>query len=68
MASKNSDSLFVKCIDCTHASFMQWYDNPIIAQCKLHNDRQVACAKRICQSFAPATTRPNIEHFDSYGQ
>ena len=66
MAIKNSDNAFVKCIDCKHATFMQWYENPVIANCQVHKERQVAQAKRLCQAFAPSNCEPEIQHFDSY--
>ncbi len=66
MAVKNYESSFVKCIDCKHAKFMQWYENPIIAECMLHKERQVALAKRLCSLFAPSNAEPEVLHFDSY--
>lgn len=68
MASKNLESQFVKCIDCKHARFMQWFQNPVIAVCLTHNERQVAEAKRLCHTFAPSNKEPDIQHFDSYDQ
>ncbi len=68
MAAKNLESSFVKCIDCKHAKFMQWYENPIIAECLLHKDRQVALAKRLCPMFTRSNADPEIQHFDSYDQ
>jgi len=67
MAIKSKDSNFVKCINCRHAKFMQWFENPIIAYCKLFHQRQVAEAKRNCRDFVPSNIKdPEITHYDSY--
>ncbi|MBQ6434268.1 MAG: hypothetical protein IJJ94_10060 [Bacteroidaceae bacterium] len=66
MAIKNSDNAFVKCIECKHATFMQWFENPVIAICDVTKQRQVAQAKRLCQSYAESGVEPDIQHFDSY--
>lgn len=67
MALKNKDDRFVKCIDCTHAKFMQWYNNPIIAECDTFKERMVAESRRICKSFIPsAVSNPEVTHYSSY--
>lgn len=66
MALKQNDNTFVHCMDCKWAELMQWYDNPIIAECHRRNDRQVAATKRICKEFAERTTEAKITHYDSY--
>ena len=68
MATKNSsDRDFVRCLDCKHATFRQWYENPIVAQCSIFNERMVAQSNRLCKEFAPSrNAHPDIEHFDNY--
>lgn len=56
----------VQCLNCKHATLMQWFKNPIIAQCAAHNDRQVAESKRICKEFAARTDEATVTHYDSY--
>ena len=45
---------------------MQWFENPIIANCKKKDDRQVAATKRLCKEFAERTGEADIKHFSSY--
>ena len=45
---------------------MQWFENPVIAICDVTKQRQVAQAKRLCQSYAESGVEPDIQHFDSY--
>ncbi len=66
MASKTPSNKFVQCISCKHAEYMQWYENPIIANCGLLRERQVAEANRICRLYAKRTTDIKISHFDHY--
>lgn len=66
MAAKFTSKDFVQCISCKHATFMQWWNNPVIAKCQLLHERQVAEAKRICRQYTPTSATPEIEHFESY--
>ena len=68
MPSKNnSERDFVRCIDCRKATFMQWFENPVIALCKDQNERLVAASRRLCRGFVPSgNANPEIQHFDHY--
>ncbi|MBP3373545.1 MAG: hypothetical protein J6L60_03310 [Bacteroidaceae bacterium] len=66
MASKQNENIFVCCINCKWAELMQWFENPIIANCKKKDDRQVAATKRLCKEFAERTGEADIKHFSSY--
>ncbi len=70
MSQKINDKGFVHCVNCTHAKFMQWYENPIIAECDIYHERMVGEAHRICRHFqSSGITDVNqlvIQHFDSY--
>lgn len=70
MPQKNVDREFVHCVNCSHATFMQWFDNPIIAVCDIFHERMVGEANRICRHFnSSGITDVNqivIQHFDSY--
>lgn len=58
---------FVKCLDCTHGIFMQWFQNPIIVYCKIREERTVAQTSRICRDFNPSgNLHPEVIHFDHY--
>ncbi len=57
---------FVKCMDCKWADLMQWFENPIVAQCNKRNERQVAATRRICKEYAERTTEATITHYDHY--
>ena len=70
MPVKNTSREFVNCLGCKHAHLMQWFDNPIVAECEVRHERMVAEAKMYCSSFAPSGVRDRrlleIEHFDHY--
>ncbi len=59
---------FVKCINCKWADLMQWMENPIIAQCNIRDERQVAASKRICKEFIERTKEAPITHYDRYAE
>lgn len=63
----NKDKM-VRCLDCKHGKFMQWMKNPIICECKMTNERQVAEAYKLCNIYEENYTKkaPEITHFDSY--
>lgn len=65
--TRNNDKDFVCCMSCSRGIFMQWYENPIIAYCRVKKERMVAESRRICQSFSPTVdANPEIHHFDTY--
>ncbi|MBQ7495484.1 MAG: hypothetical protein IJT75_07040 [Bacteroidaceae bacterium] len=70
MAQKNNERGFVRCVECKHATYMQWFENPIIAECQVHHERMVGEARRICKSFEPSgvvdVSQISIQHFDHY--
>jgi hypothetical protein len=56
-----------KCITCKHASFKQWFDNPVIALCEVaHGERFVAEIRRVCPNYEETDKEPVIEHHDHY--
>lgn len=55
-------------MSCKWAELMQWYQNPVVAQCTKRGDRQVAATRRICKEYAHRTTEPTITHFDHYDE
>lgn len=63
MAANNE---LVQCTKCKHATLMQWFNNPIIAQCSVFNDRQVAESRRVCKEFSLDYNQKDIKHFDCY--
>lgn len=60
----------IRCVECKHATYMQWFENPIIAECALLNERMVGEARRNCKLFEPSgisdISQLNIQHFDHY--
>lgn len=58
------------CVECRHATFMQWFENPIIAVCEILHERMVGEARRSCKFFEPSGITDigqlNIQHFDHY--
>lgn len=53
-------------MDCQWATLMQWFENPVVAQCEKKGDRQVAATRRFCKEFKRRGDKPEIQHFDSY--
>lgn len=70
MALKNSSEReFVRCMECRHATFMQWYENPIVANCSQLGERTVAQSNRVCKLFAPSgTAHPAVTHYENYDE
>lgn len=68
MATKNyPEREFVRCIDCKKATFMQWFENPVIALCSDQNERLVAASRRLCRGYVPSENpNPDVQHFDHY--
>ena len=56
----------VKCINCKHATYKQWFQNPIIAMCMLKMSKEVAESNRICKEYAERRGQAEVEHLDSY--
>ena len=56
----------VQCRYCKHAALMQWWDNPIIAQCDVTGEREVAETKRLCETFEKRVKAEIVEHFNQY--
>lgn len=63
----SSQPILISCRTCAHATFMQWFENPVIAQCAMFGDRQVADSMRRCKQYhyRDNSDRP-VQHFDSY--
>ncbi|MGM9674690.1 MAG: hypothetical protein ACI3X9_04390 [Bacteroidaceae bacterium] len=68
MSTKTNQDPFVSCMECRWATLMQWYENPVVAQCAVKGDRQVAASRRICKEYKKRADKPQIQHFDSYQQ
>lgn len=56
----------IRCLDCANATYMQWFNNPIICDCKAYEERFVAEARHNCDEYEQRTTPPIIQHFDKY--
>ena len=57
----------VRCIDCKHGTYKQWFCNPVICICRVKDDEKfVAASKRICPSYEERAGEPEITHFDHY--
>lgn len=70
MAVKTNEKGFVRCVECKHATYMQWFENPIIANCNFYHERLVGEARRICKFYEPSgkvdVGQLEIQHFDHY--
>ena len=58
----------VRCMDCRHAALMQWFDNPVVAECtkRVFGHRFVAVSNRFCADFGKRGCKPLIKHYQSY--
>jgi len=73
MASANKrggNDPFVKCMYCKNAgAFYQWQQNPVIAECMITKERQVALTRRLCKLYVPSDSEDReIQHFESYDE
>ena len=66
MAIKNNENVFVTCMECKWSELMQWFENPIVAQCNAKGERQVAATKRLCKEYAVSTEEKTVTHYDKY--
>ena len=71
MASANKrggNDPFVKCMYCKNAgAFYQWQQNPVIAECVITKERQVALTRRLCKLYVPSSAEEReVQHFESY--
>lgn len=51
-----------RCYDCLKAHLIQWADDPIIAECSLTGERDVANSLNSCTSFKQGPKDQEIEH------
>lgn len=64
MAASNKE--MVRCMDCKHGTYMQWFRNPVICVCAVHEEKFVAESRRICGDFVRREGEAEITHYDSY--
>lgn len=48
---KKKEISYNKCYDCSNAILMQYSDDPIVAECKVNHERQVASTLLPCPHF-----------------
>lgn len=65
---KKKEKKLVTCSDCAHSTLMQWFSNPVIAYCNTRNEKEVAQARRLCQSYEQTKRPKTIKHYDSYAK
>lgn len=53
----------VKCENCKNAKLMQWMRNPVIAECRIHGEREVAGTMRKCDHWERDGRVKNITHY-----
>lgn len=65
--ARKSEKTLESCMECVHATLMQWGDDPLIAECSAHKCREVASHKRTCKEFRIESNLPKpIQHFKKY--
>lgn len=65
--ARKSEKTLGTCMDCVHATLMQWGNDPIIADCKAFECREVARPQRYCDRFEKEAELPKpIQHFPKY--
>lgn len=67
MPAPAPNNILVSCRNCAYATFMQWFKNPVIANCAALGERQVADSQRRCKLFVYRDNSDReIQHFDHY--
>lgn len=62
-----TNTILVSCRNCAHATFMQWFKNPVIAYCDAFDERMVADSQHRCKLFEYRDNSDReIQHFDHY--
>lgn len=57
----------ISCRNCAHASFMQWFNNPVIAYCDAREERMVADSVHLCNMYVYRNNADReITHYDHY--
>ena len=57
----------IRCRNCSHATFMQWFKNPVIAYCDIREERMVADSPHLCNLFVYRDNSDRkITHYDHY--
>lgn len=53
-----------QCISCVHSTLYQWGTDPVIAECKLTGEREVANSIILCDNHEKAKVLPKpVKHF-----
>ncbi len=66
---QTEQSKLVTCITCNKSVLLQWNKNPIIAHCKLSQEREVAACPRMCEHYELSKALPKpIKHMKSYNE
>ena len=57
-------------MDCRNAALLQWFDNPVVAECtkRVFGHRFVAASNRFCADFGKRGGKPLIKHYSHYGK
>lgn len=55
-----------RCIDCKHSDLMQWFNNPVIAFCRVRKERLVARALIVCRAYVKDKQIKKIKQYDKY--
>lgn len=50
------EAQLVRCMECEHSTLMQWFTNPVIAECAVRKsfgrpERQVARMTHVCEQY-----------------
>lgn len=65
--TKKNEKTLGSCMECAYATLMQWGEDPIIADCKAFESREVARPRRYCARYEQTTQLPKpIEHFQKH--
>lgn len=54
--AKKAEAQLVRCMECEHSTLMQWFTNPVIAECAVRKsfgrpERQVARMTHVCEQY-----------------
>ena len=59
---RRKETHYHRCYDCLRAKLIKYTGDPIIAECEINHERQVASTLLDCEPFRPRIGEPQIEH------
>lgn len=62
MKRTKTNKPIVKCMTCAYAELHRWGNDPVIADCHIFHEREVANQDRVCQRYLEEENKRIIQH------